>query len=62
MKALKMLKRFVCEEDGLETVEYAIIAALITVGAIATIASVGFWVNARFEDLEVALQTTPSGG
>jgi Flp pilus assembly pilin Flp len=50
-----VLKRFVNEERGLETVEYAIIAGLIVVGVIATVASIGTWVNARFNELLTAL-------
>jgi pilus assembly protein Flp/PilA len=53
MKAL--LKRFVKDEKGLETVEYAIIAALITLAAIVTIGLVGNQVNVKFQDLLNAL-------
>ena len=49
------LKRFLNDEKGLETIEYAIISGLITVGAIATIASVGAWVNTRFNQVLTAL-------
>ena len=37
----KFIRKLVADERGLETVEYAIIAALITVAAIATITAVG---------------------
>jgi len=47
-----LIKRFVWEEDGLETVEYAIIAGLIVAGAAATIAAIGTWVNSQFEELK----------
>ena len=50
-----VIKRFIADERGLETVEYAIIAALITVGAIITITSVGVLVKARFQDLADSL-------
>jgi Flp pilus assembly pilin Flp len=50
-----MLKKLFKEEKGLETVEYAIIAGLIVVGVIATVASIGTWVNARFNELLTAL-------
>lgn len=46
MKSL--LKRFFDDENGLETIEYAIIAGLITVGVIATVGSIGIWLNSRF--------------
>ena len=53
-----VIKRFITDESGLETVEYAIIAALITVGAIATITTVGALVNAKFVELDNALGGT----
>ncbi len=55
-KKLKdVMKRFSKDERGLETVEYAIIAGLITVAAIATITLVGAQVNAKFLELLGAL-------
>ena len=50
-----VMKRFFKDEKGLETVEYAIIAGLITVAAIATITLVGAQVNTKFNDLLTAL-------
>jgi len=50
-----LFRKFVCEEDGLETVEYAIIAGLIVAGAIATIVAIGGLVAAKFAALEKAL-------
>ena len=58
MKAL--VKKFVKDERGLETVEYAIIAGLIVVGTIVTIASIGTWVSAKFTELENGLEN-PAG-
>jgi Flp pilus assembly pilin Flp len=55
MKAL--VKKFVSDERGLETVEYAIIAGLIVVGTIATIISIGTWVKTKFDALNTALGT-----
>jgi Flp pilus assembly pilin Flp len=52
----KVLKRLLKDERGLETVEYAIIAGLITVAAIATITLVGAQVNVKFTELLTALQ------
>ena len=56
-KVVEIAKRFVKDEKGLETVEYAIIAGLIVVGTIATIASIGTWVNAKFDTLNTTLGT-----
>ena len=52
-----VLKRFFDDEKGLETVEYAIIAGLIVVGVIATVASIGVWVNTKFSALLAALSS-----
>jgi pilus assembly protein Flp/PilA len=54
-KTMEMLKRFIKDEKGLETVEYAIIAGLIVVGTIATIVSIGTWVNTKFGALDTGL-------
>ena len=53
-----ILKSFIADEKGLETVEYAVIAALITLGAIVTIGFVGTAVNNKFNELLVALGGT----
>ena len=56
MKTLSnIVSRFVNEEAGLETVEYAVIAALITGAAIVAITSVGTKVAAKFNTLVTQL-------
>ena len=50
-----LLKRFVREESGLETVEYAIITGLIVAGTITAIAAIGVWVAAQFTGLQGTL-------
>ena len=52
---MKKMWNFIKEEDGLETVEYAIIGGLIVVATIVTIASIGTWVSTKFEELLAAL-------
>jgi Flp pilus assembly pilin Flp len=52
---MKKIWNFIKEEDGLETVEYAIIAGLIVVGTIATILSIGTWVKTQFTSLQSGL-------
>jgi len=49
------LHRFVRDEEGLETVEYAIIAGLVVVGTIASISAIGTWVAAQYQALQAAL-------
>jgi len=51
---MEMLKRFIKDEQGLETVEWAVIAALIVVGLIVAITNLGDNVKASFEALESA--------
>ena len=41
------LKKFLNDEAGLETVEYAIIAGLIVAGLVAVVTSIGAWVNGQ---------------
>ena len=52
-KVTKMLKRFVRDEQGLETVEYAIILGLIVVGTIGAILTLGGWVLDQFEQVNL---------
>ena len=58
MKAWEMLlKRFITDESGLETVEWAVIAALIVVAVIVAITLLGNNVASAFNSLANA--TTP---
>ena len=52
---MKKFWEFIKDEDGLETVEYAIVGGLITIAAIVTIGLVGGQVNVRFGQLLSAL-------
>lgn len=53
---MNTIKRFISDERGLETVEYAIITGLIVVGIVGTIASIGTWVSQQYTDLNTDLQ------
>ena len=55
MKEQNVVKRFFGDEKGLETIEYAIIAGLITVGVILTVTTIGLYVKQRFEILRSTL-------
>ena len=46
-------------DNGLETVEYALIAALIAVVAITTITTLGTEINSTFQDILNAIQAAP---
>jgi Flp pilus assembly pilin Flp len=54
---MNLLKKFVRDEAGMETVEWAIMAALIVAGVIGIVAGIGTNVNNAFTKLETA--TTP---
>lgn len=56
---MEQLKKFWSDEQGLETVEYAIMAGLIVIGAIIAITTVGTNVAARFGDLGNATSVAP---
>jgi len=48
---MELVKRFIRDEQGLETVEYAVILGLICVAAIAAIALVGPRITNAFNSL-----------
>ena len=54
-KFMNLVKRFARNDDGLETVEYAIIAGLIVVGTIVAITAIGVWVASQFQSLQSTL-------
>ena len=51
----KLLKSFISDERGLETVEYAIITGLVVAGTIVVIGAIGVWVNGTFTNLNAQL-------
>ena len=55
MKAMKLLAKLVKDEQGGEVLEYALIAGLIVVAAIAVIGSVGTKVMARWTSVDNGL-------
>lgn len=52
---MKTLVKFIKDEKGLETVEWAIIAALIVVGITVAVGSIGTKVAAAFSALDSKL-------
>jgi len=51
----KMLKRFLSDEKGTETVEWAIMIGIIAVAAIGAIVAIGTWVLGKFNELDTSL-------
>ncbi|PPQ38066.1 pilus assembly protein Flp/PilA [Rhodoblastus acidophilus] len=45
---MRLLKSFLCDDSGATAIEYGLIAALISVVAIATLTTVGTKLNAKF--------------
>jgi Flp pilus assembly pilin Flp len=45
-----LIKKFLGDESGLETVEYAIILGLIVAGTIGLVVAIGIWVNTQFQN------------
>jgi pilus assembly protein Flp/PilA len=59
MKAMRTVKRFLRDQKGTETVEWAIIIGIIAVGAIVFIVSIGGWVSRKFGTLDTELSKVP---
>jgi pilus assembly protein Flp/PilA len=51
----EMLKRFVREEEGLETVEYALMLVLIALAAIITATALGGAISKKFGEATTAI-------
>ncbi len=49
------MKQFLTNEDGLETVEYAIIVSMIVAGLLTTVAAIGTWAKGEFDALSTDL-------
>ena len=58
---MQTLKRFLSDDAGLETVEYAIIAGLIVAGLITVVVAIGTWVIAEVLKL-ITTQIPALGG
>ena len=56
---LNVMKSFVRDENGLEMVEWAIVAALITAGAAAALGNIGGDVATKLQALETVLTGAP---
>ena len=52
---MRSISKFLSDERGLETVEYAIIAGLIVSGLVAIIVAIGGWVKNQFTNLQKGL-------
>ena len=51
----KIARRLWRNDQGVESVEYAILIGLVVAGALAAMAAIGAWVLAVFQDAQAAL-------
>ena len=56
---LNVIRNFVRDEDGLEMVEWAIVAALITTAAAIALTTLGGSVATKFTDMDAIIQGLP---
>lgn len=56
MKALKLIKKFVRNEDGATAIEYGLIAALIAVAVVGTMETLGSNLNSVFSNVSGKLK------
>lgn len=59
---LSILKRFLADESGATAIEYGLIAALVSVAAIAALTAMGDSLKAMFTAVSAALATAIAGG
>ena len=52
---MQNLSKFLADERGLETVEYAIITGLIVTGLVAVVAAIGTWIKGKFDGLKTTV-------
>ena len=55
---MEQVKRFIRDEQGLETVEYAIILGLIVAGTIGLVVAIGSWVHDKFDSTNTDIHAT----
>jgi Flp pilus assembly pilin Flp len=49
------LSRFLADDSGLETAEYAVIAAMIVAGLLAAVLAIGTWVKRRLHAVKTGV-------
>ncbi len=52
---MTLLRSFLRHDDGLETIEYAILGGLIAAGTVTTVVSIAAWMSTRLAALQTAL-------
>ena len=52
---MKYIKKFLCEEDGQDLVEYGLLAAFLSIAAVVVVRASGPLVHARFVSVQDVL-------
>ena len=55
-----LIQRFIREEEGQDLIEYALLAAIIAIGAIVAMGALSQQINTTFDNVESALDTANS--
>lgn len=58
---MNLFNRFVCEDDGQDLIEYALLAGFISLVAVVAITNVGTGVNTVYENIEAQVEAIPTG-
>jgi Flp pilus assembly pilin Flp len=58
----RLLTRVLGEDDGQDLIEYALLAAFVSIVAIAAITSIGSQVNSWYWGYNATIETIPHGG
>ncbi len=56
-----LFNRFVCEEQGQDLIEYALLAGFISLVAVVAITNVGTGVNAVYNNIDGQVKAIPAG-
>jgi Flp pilus assembly pilin Flp len=52
---MQTMNKFLADDRGLETVEYAIITGLIVTGLVAVVVAIGTWIKGKFDSLKTTV-------
>ncbi len=62
MRLSNTIRKFWVEEDGLETLEWAILGGVIIIGAVAAYAGLGDAIARVFGDMQEEVESAEAGG
>lgn len=59
---MRMIARFVRHEEGQDLIEYALLAAFISISCVALISTIGGTVNSWYVGYNTTISSIPGGG